>query len=194
MNEKAFSFLLVPRIHPRVCILLAFMSNVPPYVVNIWLACTNIFFIFPILRSYLSGDMTTFYMLVNVTLASIISHLFECHQWNMPGFECVGAPLSYLLNRWDVVSCILLAGRITGLVFVHYKGLSWRLIGVIISIACECLVPVLLNLLPKMKEFQPITEDTSINMFYVISHTLWHLSIPFVILHILHVHVYSFWN
>lgn len=153
------------------------MSNSP--IFNMWVACSNVFCIFPIVLSYVYEDWFTFKLLVNLSLASFFSHLFECHKFDMPGFPMVGQRGSFILNQWDVASYWILALHLACQFFSTHKG-DYRVMELMVIIA-KLAVPINLSVLPNI-----LTSNPSLQKHvYLIAHPLWHLSIFLVIFDIL---------
>jgi len=74
--------------------------------INGIVALSNAPAILALVAAHRTEDLGLFLCLLNVTLASVFSHLFECHKHGMPG-NGLSPRVSYLLNRWDVVGCVL---------------------------------------------------------------------------------------
>jgi hypothetical protein len=84
------------------------------------MAASNVVAILPLYNIlFLMGDITTFFIVLNVAFASFFSHLFECHKHGMPGYG-LSPYISFLLNRWDVAGCFLLIIRFIYLCGVFY--------------------------------------------------------------------------
>jgi hypothetical protein len=86
-----------------------------------WLmAASNIVALLPLYDTlFYAKDTVTFLIVLNVALASFFSHLFECHKHGMPGYG-LSPHTSFLLNRWDVVGCVLLIIRFVYLCGIFY--------------------------------------------------------------------------
>lgn len=97
---------------------------------NLIVALSNFTCLDPIWKSYDQGDdIITFCSISFVSLASFVSHLFECHKHGMPGISGFlnAYPMeevSYVLNRFDVLGVFLLFGRMLYLWLVSGLGLS----------------------------------------------------------------------
>ena len=54
---------------------------------NLILAFSNIFAFYPVYYSYIKNDIITMLIILAVSIASVISHLFENHKHGMPGMQ-----------------------------------------------------------------------------------------------------------
>jgi len=79
-------------------------------LLNVIMAASNIGCIQPIMTALQHNDTITLSVLIFVSLASTVSHLFETHKHGMYGFG-VSKELSYFLNRLDVIGCVMLVSR-----------------------------------------------------------------------------------
>lgn len=133
-------------------------------------ALSNLVAIYPLLISY--GDTWTFLCLLNVSLASFISHLFECHKHGMPG-NGLSPRTSYLLNRWDVAGCILFTARFVQIYVYTYGIDAWPLF---INYRWTCMVMACIGFLclriSEYDKYNPNLKET-----YIMFHVLWHVTI-----------------
>jgi len=146
---------------------------------NLVVALSNLTCWDPIWKSYDQGDLITFCLLSFVSLASFISHLFECHKHGMPGFGAFFEispetsydlqEVSYVLNRFDVLGVFLFFGRMLYLWWDSGLGLSlitdhWGLTGLLMYLFC----------LLRVSEYDKTVRTKKI---FIITHSLWHLGI-----------------
>lgn len=130
---------------------------------NILVAFSNFYGIYPIITSYMHNDLITLSIVLNVVTMSFLSHLFEVHKHNMPGFIIRSNELSYFLNKLDVLGVILVFVRCLFLFdkifIIHiYDNYKYHLIGALI--------------------FNLISEyDKESKYFYIITHICWHILI-----------------
>lgn len=141
---------------------------------NIIVSTTNCIAIFAARQSYNNKDNITLLFLLFTTLASFFSHLIENHKHGMPGLG-FSVTTSYILNKIDVLSCYLLVGRIAYLYYSKY--------GISISPIIEnkqIILHIIISLI-----FLAISEydkyNTNLKLSYIITHSLWHINIFFVI-------------
>lgn len=122
-------------------------------MLNIPTTITNVAAIYPIYVSYKKGDFLSAAIITYTALASTISHLFESHKHDMPGFGCP-KNISFILNRLDVCGCFLIFLRWMFLPKTT-KGLFTGFIGFI---------------------FLRISEYKKTNRsLYIMTHCIWHI-------------------
>lgn len=134
---------------------------------NILLCLSNFTAYFPITKACNNGDIITSLVLGFVAGASVVSHLFESHKHGMSGFG-IDAKVSYMLNRFDVLGCVLVALR-AGYLYWYKYGLSSD--GLIANplLTVATVVALALNAISE--------HDKDEKKYFILTHTLWHLSI-----------------
>ncbi len=153
------------------------------YLLNIYLAISNVLVILPLRTSYLNGDIITFSTIFFVGLMSFLSHLFENHKHGMKGFISVpinininincSYSLSYVLNRFDVLGCIFVLVRFLQLFYKYMYNYNEYVLNDI-NIIVMALFSLSLNLISEYDK----TIKTRCR--YVITHSLWHVCIYYV--------------
>ena len=136
-------------------------------------AISNITCYFPIVATYRRKDYLTCGALCFVSAASFVSHLFETHKHDMSGIMPVSKTTSYFLNRIDVLGCSIISIRLLYLFLIkmenkkiifqmmkHYKTLLL------------CSLPLLLLTISETDKLNPRLRTR-----YVITHSLWHLTV-----------------
>jgi len=146
------------------------MFTMIEYLKNIFTASTNLVAIIPIKQSYKSNDFITCSFIMNAMTASLISHLFESHKHGLYGF---GMPhiYSYYLNRWDVISAILLFLRIVYLIFENKERIFNLKFGIILDILVKASLYMICN---KISEQNKTLAYQHIFLLY---HNIWHTGI-----------------
>lgn len=147
---------------------------------NILVALSNILSIYPIFISYQKYDYITFGVLMFVTIFSFSSHLFENHKHGMKGIKLINMSktmseyVSYILNRFDVLGCIFVAIRFFYLVIqIHEDKTIFECVRSIFLIE-----PIILSLMIigfAMNVLSELDKTPRFKIFYVITHSLWHL-------------------
>ena len=153
---------------------------------NVITAITNITCIFPIYKSFMYGDWITTGILSFVSIASIISHLVENHKHGMIGCFDVSNNTSSLLNRIDVVGSVMTFGR---LLYLYYQKYSGRCIGPIIYSPWTwfmMFIPFLFLMISEHDKYNPRNRK-----LYVVTHSVWHLSVFASINYFLNKFIYS---
>ena len=125
---------------------------------NMLCAVTNLCAYWPITNAFNNGDVCTGTILSYVATASFISHLVECHKFDMPGVG-FSTRTSYILNRMDVLGCALVGFRLSYLVAQH--GLTQRL--ALCGLGALCL-----NVIS--------CHGHNSKTFYLVTHNLWHVA------------------
>jgi len=141
------------------------------------LAFSNLMGLFPLFVAWsVMRDTITFLCLLNVTLASFVSHLFECHKHGMPGYGLTPRT-SYLLNRWDVVGCLIFMVRFAQLYIQDY---GWSPYFLLYNYNWLYLVEALIGFVfLRISEYDKYNPDRK--HIYVPCHMLWHFIIFYVI-------------
>ena len=136
---------------------------------NILLAATNFTSLYPLYIAW-NNDIITFIILLNVTLASIFSHLFECHKHDMRGYYFHNKTLSYVLNRWDVIGCMIMIMRL--LYMLYNLHLLW--------ILSHYFRPLfMLYIVLSISEYDKY--NPYLKYVYICMHSIWHLGIFIII-------------
>lgn len=134
---------------------------------NLMTAVTNITAIFPFQYALYHHDTTTAYFIFIAAFSSAISHLFESHKHQMWGFR-MDPYWSWILNRVDVISVIMIVARCIWIVPNLYdwsiKNIDWYFI---------FLSTLALNF---------VSELDKGYRFYLPLHCMWHILI-FLVLH-----------
>lgn len=154
---------------------------------NLIVAISNIPALYPILISFKNKDNITFLCIVYVALASFISHLFENHKHGMHGigYLNVNQDISYILNRLDVIGCIIVMIRFSYLYYSRYGLLLDPIIEnglYFISLICS----FGLNKLSEYDKYNPNLKST-----YIVTHSIWHISIFYLMGQFLSKFIYS---
>jgi hypothetical protein len=134
---------------------------------NIFVANTNLLVLYPIIVCLNAQDFVTAYTIGFVGFASFISHLAENHKHGMRG---VGFSIqtSFLLNRLDVLGCILLIIRLAQLYYTRH-GLTLSISNLHII---QILFVITLNLISEYDN-----QNIKLKSRYIITHSLWHISV-----------------
>ena len=143
---------------------------------NILVALSNAPAVLSIKRSYIAHDYITTGSIVFVASMSFLSPLVENHKHGMTGIGFT-RNISYILNRLDVLGCIIVTLRFG---YLYYNKHGFVLPQHIIS---YCL-PICLNVLSEYDK-TPSTQT-----LYMISHIAWHISIFTMMSHFLIVYIY----
>lgn len=141
------------------------------------LAFSNILGLYPLFVSWVSmEDTLTFLCILNVVLASTLSHLFECHKHGMPGYG-LSPRTSYWLNRWDQLGCYIISARFIQLYITEY-GLTlyflfsdyrWIYLNMAL-IGYVCL---------RVSEYDKYNPDRK--FIYIVFHLQWHIIIYYML-------------
>ena len=140
-------------------------------LLNIITAISNLTVLYPLYSSFVHADYLTFIPIIFVGSASFISHLFENHKHGMPGIANVSVNISYFLNRLDVAGVAITISR---LLYIYYQKHGTDISTILgnktlcISLVCS----FLLNIISEYDKY-----NSSLRSTYVITHSLWHISI-----------------
>ena len=144
------------------------MNNISP---NFITAVTNITCCIPIYYSYINSDIKTMVAISLVSIASIISHLAENHKHGMPGCLNMTHQQSFLLNRLDVLGCLVTIMRFG---YLYWKKYSWSLSPLLKNpIRLLCLIAPIILL--RISEYDNMNKN--LRPRYLFFHSLWHLTI-----------------
>lgn len=137
---------------------------------NLYLALSNFPAVYPISRAHRHGDYTTAGIIFFVSVASFVSHLAENHKHGMPGIG-LSQRVSYILNRFDVLGCVLVGCRLAQLYLSKY-GLSMAVaMDKKLKFLAMCLPFVLLRI-SEYDKYNPTLKP-----LYIATHPIWHASI-----------------
>lgn len=131
---------------------------------NLLVASTNLPILLPLYLSYENGDYITGSSLLFLGIFSFISHLFENHKHCMPGFG-LSKKISYILNRLDVLGCIILGPRLLYFAYLNSVILSWN----------KIIILLILGFLNFASEYDKTTLEFKNR--YILLHSLWHIGI-----------------
>jgi hypothetical protein len=135
------------------------------------MALSNFMCLYPIIEAWNNDDLITFVLTLNVGLASFFSHLFECHKHGMTGMG-LSKRTSYILNRWDVISAILILLRVVQLILDNLEIIELEEFRVCVGWAVILLV---INLISE-HDHSIKTRST-----YIITHSIWHLGVFYLL-------------
>ena len=138
---------------------------------NLVVALSNAPALYPIYISFKNNDYITFNCILFVTLASFISHLFENHKHGMLGIIYINKNVSYLLNRFDVVGCIIVMTRFIYLYYSKY-GYNLNLIVENRLYFTALICSFGLNQLSEYDKYNP-----ELKSMYIVTHSIWHISV-----------------
>ncbi len=131
---------------------------------NIIVASSNLFGISPLITSFRHGDYLTGVTLGLAISTSSISHLIECRKHGMPGIG-YSRKTSYLWNRVDIVTSVILMVRLNYLIFIHKPKISNIILSLLIT-------SIGLNLASEYDKYNP-----RLKLRYIILQSSWHITI-----------------
>ena len=137
---------------------------------NIIVALSNVLSFYPIYISYFKRDYITTSLLSFVSTTSFISHLIENHKHGMPGIG-FSKKMSYIMNRFDVLGCIMVSAR---LLYLYNSKYNFSL-KIIKNNKFKFLLMASPFILGRISEYDKY--NTALKTRYIITHSLWHLSI-----------------
>ena len=152
---------------------------------NIIVAITNFTCIFPIYISIKNKDNITVFALIFVSFFSIISHLLENHKHGMTGIFDTSKEISYILNRLDVLGSIIIILRLAKLYYNKYN-ISANIIKSNSVKFILMLLPILFNIISEYDKY-----NIKLRLFYVITHSIWHLYVFSSIYYFLNHFIYA---
>ena len=139
---------------------------------NILLACTNLGAVAPIMTAWKMGDKWTALVIGYVGTASFISHLMENHKHGMSGIGIgFNKKMSYLLNRLDVIGCILTGARLAYIYWLKHGTSLQPLLSHPYLLALGIL-SYSLNIVSEYDKYNP-----RLKWLYIPTHSLWHISV-----------------
>jgi hypothetical protein len=143
---------------------------------NSLVAISNMPALYPILISYKNNDRITFTCILFLASASFISHLFENHKHGMHGMNFIkylniSSTTSYILNRFDVIGCIIVLIRFIYLYHSRY-GYNLNLITKNGLYFGALICSFGLNLLSEYDKYNP-----KLKYMYIVTHSIWHICI-----------------
>lgn len=136
---------------------------------NIFMALTNLPIILPLTISFNHNDFTTFSFLLFVGTFSFLSHLVENHKHGMPGIG-FSAKTSYILNRLDVIGCIIMVARFAYILYekyviTHSISIPKSLVNLLVTLCAY-------NIISEYDKYNPKLKKR-----YIFIHSIWHLGI-----------------
>ena len=138
---------------------------------NVVVAASNFTCVYPLWKSISVGDYVTSGVLSFVAGASIVSHLAENHKHGMPGIGW-SKRTSYILNRLDVLGCLLTAGRLGYMYYSRY--------GLTLSPMMDDKLLLATSLIAfgflRISEFDK-SSDPQLRTLYMVTHSIWHVTI-----------------
>nr|AEX62301.1 hypothetical protein mv_L96 [Moumouvirus Monve] len=137
---------------------------------NIIVGLSNLPAYYAIKLSFDNGDYLTSAALLFVAKASFISHLVENHKHGMTGVG-FSKKISYVLNRFDVMGCILNIMRFSYLYYSKY-GMSYDILFDNKSYIYFGLITFLFLRISEYDKYNPKLKN-----IYIVTHCLWHVSI-----------------
>lgn len=130
---------------------------------NLPTTISNLLMLWPIRLAYRNNDILTVFCISFVMFFSFVSHLVENHKHNMNGIG-VSKKISYLLNRLDVLGCILVISRFLYLMYEYEFDITPDDI-------FNILIAVTINIISEI-------DKNNINFkwkHYIPLHSLWHI-------------------
>lgn len=137
---------------------------------NILVAFSNIPCYFPIRTALQNSDSLTASALIFVSSASFLSHLVENHKHGMPGIG-ISRQVSYILNRFDVLGCIMVGLRF-GCLFYSKYGLSIKPLFLNKQLFLFSALSFLFLRISEHDKYNP-----KLKYLYIPAHCIWHISI-----------------
>ncbi|AYV85002.1 MAG: hypothetical protein Satyrvirus2_13 [Satyrvirus sp.] len=137
---------------------------------NFVVAFSNLPCIYPIIKSIINRDYITAAAITFVSIASFVSHLVENHKHGMPGIG-FSKKTSYILNRFDVLGCVLVIFRFDYLFYQRNMFSYEFFLKHKIFFICACIPPILL-IISEYDKYNP-----KLKYRYIITHSIWHASI-----------------
>jgi VanZ family protein len=130
---------------------------------NVIVALTNVVACLPLRLLWHQRDYVTWGCLAFLATFSFASHLCESHKHGMKGFD-VPRHVSYLLNRFDVLGCVLLGLRSSYLWMAEYWPNPRRHQLYMAAWALTCLW------VSEYDKYNPKRRT-----LYVVCHSIWHV-------------------
>ena len=141
---------------------------------NILVALSNAPCLYPLSLSLAKKDYLTACVLAFVSTASFTSHLVENHKHGMPGID-FSTTVSYYLNRMDVLGCAIVGARLAYLFYNRY-GLNY---GIMWDNKFAFFMYALPLVLMAISEYDKY--NAKLKNMYIVTHSLWHISVFTVI-------------
>ncbi|QGR54308.1 putative membrane protein [Moumouvirus maliensis] len=145
---------------------------------NIIVGISNLPAYYAIKLSFNNSDYLTCAALSFVFSASFISHLTENHKHGMSGIG-FSPKTSYILNRFDVLGCIINIIRFGYLYYSKY-GTNFNVLIENKTLIYFSLLSFLLLRISEYDKYNPKLKN-----IYIMTHCLWHISIFTLIYHFL---------
>lgn len=137
---------------------------------NLIVALSNFPAIFPLYQTIKKNDYLTFGVISFVTTGSFLSHLVENHKHGMPGIG-FSKEVSYLLNRMDVLGCLLVGCRFGYLYFDKY-GFDYNLIIKAKFFSGLVIMSFLMLQISEYDKYNPRLRNR-----YIVTHSIWYIGI-----------------
>lgn len=140
---------------------------------NILIALSNFTCVYPMYQAFMNEDTITLCAITFVSLASIFSHLVENHKHGMVCTSEMGISkqTSYLLNRCDVLGCVLVVARFLQLYYNKY-GFALNIIFDNKLIYLMYLIPMIFSLISEHDKY-----NAKLRKIYIVTHSIWHITI-----------------
>lgn len=139
---------------------------------------SNITCLYPLVVCYRHHDFYSLFCCSSLVCASFLSHLVENHKHGMtgmcrwlqdhPNVGCKGG-ISYILNRIDVLCCVIMGLRLCQL---YLKKYSLNLSLLPIKYWVRGLFMLLIMFISEYDQ-----QNVKLKYFYVLTHSCWHLGI-----------------
>lgn len=137
---------------------------------NIVVAFSNAPCIYPLYITYKNKDWITFSSVAFVSGASFVSHLFENHKHGMPGLG-LSTNTSYILNRFDVLGCVIVITRVAYLFYKKYGFDSTVVKENYLLVLAASLCGICLRI-SEYDKYNP-----KLKTMYIATHSVWHVGI-----------------
>lgn len=132
---------------------------------NVVVALTNLVAYYPIKKAFNKKDFFTGNILLFVFIFSFISHLFESHKHGMIGFH-ISPNISYILNRFDVLGCVMIIIRFLYLLYKQNIQLPSFNVALFGTFSFLCL---------RISEYDKYNKNY--RTMYMITHSIWHITV-----------------
>jgi hypothetical protein len=143
-------------------------------LLNTIVALSNFTVFIPLLIALQNGDLHTYYAVLFVGLASFVSHLFENHKHGMSGIPCLtnSTLFSYVLNRFDVLGCLIVIIRFAYIYYEIYGITIYPLVNNRNNLLIKIGVSFCLNIISEYDKYNP-----KLKYVYIVTHCIWHVTI-----------------
>ena len=150
------------------------LQYIPIMLSNFIVAVSNFPAVYPIYLSFANKDYLTASSICFVAAASFISHLAENHKHGMSGIG-FSRRTSYILNRFDVIGCFIVAARFSYIYYAKYGFFFDIVFKNKFAFVAYCL-PFALLMISECDKYNPALKKT-----YIVAHSTWHIAIFTVI-------------